>query len=60
MLSCLPKSWSKNVTVVNSLSGQKKLKLQKIYDLILSEDIHKRELGESSSAALSTEGRGEK
>ncbi|PKA66620.1 Retrovirus-related Pol polyprotein from transposon TNT 1-94 [Apostasia shenzhenica] len=48
LMKALCKSWSIIVTAVSSSSGQKKMKLQEIRELILSEDIRKRESGEFS------------
>ena len=62
LLSSLPKSWSATVTVVSNSASNSKLKLDNIRDLILSEDVCRKSLGESSSSssgsALSTETRG--
>ncbi|PKA51960.1 Retrovirus-related Pol polyprotein from transposon TNT 1-94 [Apostasia shenzhenica] len=56
LLFSLPESWSTTVTAVSSSSGQKKMKLQEIRELILSEDIRKRESGESLGTVLHTDG----
>ena len=58
LLSSLPESWSATVTAVSSPSRSAKLKLDDVRDLILSEDIRRKELGESSGSALSTQSRG--
>jgi len=58
LLSSLPESWSATVTAVSSSSRDSKLKLDDIRDLILSEDIRRRESSESSGSALNTESRG--
>ena len=58
LLSSLPESWSTTVTAVSSSSGSAKLKLDDVRDLILSEDIRRKESGESSGSALSTQSRG--
>jgi len=62
LLSSLPDSWAATVTIVSSSTRENTLKLSDIRDLILSEDIRKRDSGESSShvsnSALNTEGRG--
>ncbi|MCI04652.1 retrovirus-related pol polyprotein from transposon TNT 1-94, partial [Trifolium medium] len=50
LLSSLPDSWSATVTAVSCSSGSKKLKFDDVRDLVLSEEIHRRELGESSSS----------
>jgi len=62
ILSSLPDSWAATVTVVSSSTRENTLKLSNISDLILSEDVRKRDSRESSShvsnSALNTEGRG--
>ncbi|KAL5810306.1 hypothetical protein ACOSQ4_026874 [Xanthoceras sorbifolium] len=59
LLSSLPDSWNATVTVVSSSSGNNKLKFDDVRDLVLSEEIRRRESGEaSSSSALQTESRG--
>ena len=58
LLSSLPKSWGASVTAMSSSSDLSKLKLNEIRDLILSEDVHRRESGEASYSALNIEGRG--
>lgn len=62
LLSSLPDSWAATVTAVSSSTRENTLKLSDIRDLILSEDVRKRDSGESSShvsnSALNTEGRG--
>ncbi|VFQ93355.1 unnamed protein product [Cuscuta campestris] len=58
LLSSLPDSWSGTVTAVSSASGTTKFTFEGIRDLILGEDIGRRSSGDSSSALLSTEGRG--
>ncbi|KAL5848374.1 hypothetical protein ACOSQ4_006387 [Xanthoceras sorbifolium] len=59
LLSSLPDSWNATVTAVSSSSGNNKLKFDDVRDLVLSEDIRRRESGEaSSSSALHTESRG--
>ncbi|KAK2378762.1 putative mitochondrial protein [Trifolium repens] len=59
LLSSLPDSWSATVTAVSSSSGSTKLKFNDVRDLVLSEEIRRRELGESSSSSvLHTESRG--
>jgi len=61
LLSSLLDSWVATVTAVSSSTRENTLKLSDIRDLILSEDVHKRDLGKSSShvfdSALNTEGR---
>ena len=62
LLSSLPDSWAAIVTAVSSSARDNKLKLSDIRDLILSEDVRRRDSGESSSyassSALNTESRG--
>ncbi|VFQ59846.1 unnamed protein product [Cuscuta campestris] len=58
LLSSLPDSWCGTVTAVSSASGTTKFTFEGIRDLILGEDIRRRSSGDSSSALLSTEGRG--
>ena len=59
LLSSLPDSWNATVTAVSSSSGNSKLKFDDVRDLVLSEEIRRRESGETSnSSALHTETRG--
>ncbi|KAE8664189.1 Detected protein of unknown function [Hibiscus syriacus] len=59
LLSSLPDSWNATVTAVSSSSGNNKLKFDDVWDLVLSEEIRRRESGEAStSSALHTESRG--
>ncbi|KAE8711123.1 hypothetical protein F3Y22_tig00110303pilonHSYRG00264 [Hibiscus syriacus] len=59
LLSSLPDSWNATVTLVSSSSGNSKLKFDDVRDLVLSEEIRRRESGEAStSSALHTESRG--
>nr|XP_016479728.1 PREDICTED: uncharacterized protein LOC107800975 [Nicotiana tabacum] len=58
LLSSLPESWSAIVTAVSSSSGSTKLKLNDIRDLVLSEDIHRRESSDSPVSSFNTESRG--
>ncbi|KAE8735455.1 hypothetical protein F3Y22_tig00000340pilonHSYRG00428 [Hibiscus syriacus] len=52
-------SWNATVTTVSSSSGNSKLKFDDVRDLVLSEEIRRRESGEAStSSALHTESRG--
>ncbi|KAL5162019.1 hypothetical protein HKD37_07G019206 [Glycine soja] len=48
LLSSLPDSWVATVTAVSSSTRENTLKVSDIHDLILSEDIRKRDSGESS------------
>lgn len=50
--SFLPESWSATVVVVSSSSKSAKLKMDAIQDLIVTKDIHRKELGELSGSAL--------
>ena len=59
LLSSLPDSWNATVIAVSSSSGNSKLKFDDVRDLVLSEEIRRRESGETSnSSALHTESRG--
>ena len=62
LLSSLPDSWVATVTTVSSSTRENTLKLSDIRDLILSEDVRKRDSEESSShvsnSTLNTEGKG--
>ncbi|KAL3830794.1 hypothetical protein ACJIZ3_019596 [Penstemon smallii] len=59
LLSSLPESWNATVTAVSSSSGSNKLKFNDVRDLVLNEEIRRRESVETSTpSALSTESRG--
>ena len=62
LLSSLPDSWTATVTAVSSSTRENTLKLSDIRDLILKEDVCKRDSRESSShvsnSTLNSEGRG--
>ena len=62
LLSSLSDSWAATITAVSSSTRENTLKFSDIRDLILSEDVRKRDLGESSNhfsnSTLNTEGRG--
>ena len=59
LLSSLPESWGATVTAVSSSCGSNKLKFEEVRNLILSEDIRRKEASGSSGSALTTqEGRG--
>ncbi|KAE8654393.1 hypothetical protein F3Y22_tig00117048pilonHSYRG00173 [Hibiscus syriacus] len=59
LLSSLPDSWNATVIAVSSSSGNSKLKFDNVRDLVLSEEIRRRESGEAStSSALHTDSRG--
>ncbi|KAL9262034.1 Retrovirus-related Pol polyprotein from transposon TNT 1-94-like protein, partial [Drosera capensis] len=60
LLSSLPDSWSGTVTAVASTSGTTKLTFNGIRDLILNEDIRRRNSGETAGSLLSTDSRGRK
>ncbi|BBG97486.1 hypothetical protein Prudu_006629 [Prunus dulcis] len=47
LLSSLPESWNATVTAVSSSSGSNKLTFDDVRDLVLSEEIRRRESGES-------------
>jgi acyl-activating enzyme 14 len=50
LLSSLLESWNATVTTVSSSSGSNKLKFDDVRDLVLSEEIRRRESGESSTS----------
>ncbi|XP_021769901.1 probable L-type lectin-domain containing receptor kinase S.5 [Chenopodium quinoa] len=50
LLSSLPDSWNATVTTVSSSSGSNKLKFNDVRDLVLSEEIRRRESGELSTS----------
>ncbi|KAL4580716.1 hypothetical protein LXL04_016918 [Taraxacum kok-saghyz] len=52
LLSSLPDSWSGTVTAVTSSAGSKEFTFEGIRDLILGEDVRRRNSGESSSEQL--------
>ncbi|CAA0840639.1 Unknown protein, partial [Striga hermonthica] len=59
LLSSLPESWNATVTAVSSSSGSNKLRFDDVQNLVLSEEIRRRESGEpSTSSVLHTESRG--
>ena len=62
VLASLPKSWETMRTAVSNSTRKEKLKYNDIRDLILVEEIHKRDasetLGSSSALTLKTRGRG--
>ena len=57
-MSSLPESWDTVVAAIRSSWGSDKLKFDEIWDVVLSESIHKRETGDSSGNALSVDRRG--
>ncbi|CAA0822017.1 Unknown protein, partial [Striga hermonthica] len=59
LLSFLPESWNATVTTVSSSSGSNKLRFDDVQNLVLSEEIRRRESGEpSTSSVLHTKSRG--
>ena len=59
LLSSLPESWNATVKAVSSSSGRNNLKFDDVRDLVLREEIQRRESDESStSSVLHTESRG--
>ena len=62
VLASLPKTWEAVRMAVCNSTGKEKLKYNDIRDLILAEEIHKRDAGEtsgsSSALTLKTRGRG--
>ena len=59
LMPSLPESWDTVVTAISSSRGSEKLKFDEIRDVVLSESIRKREVGDSSGSALSVDRRGE-
>ena len=58
LMSSLPESWDTFVAAISSSHGSEKLKFDEIRDVVLSESIRKREVGDSSGCALSVDRRG--
>uniref|UniRef100_A0A803KPS4 Retrovirus-related Pol polyprotein from transposon TNT 1-94-like beta-barrel domain-containing protein n=1 Tax=Chenopodium quinoa TaxID=63459 RepID=A0A803KPS4_CHEQI len=58
LLSSLPRSWDTVVVANRNSSGKSKLKCDDVRDLILSESLRRKNSGESSGGAYSSEGRG--
>ena len=58
LMSSLPKSWDTIVAAISSSQGSNKLKFYEIRDVVLSESIRKRKIGNSSGSALSVDQRG--
>ena len=56
-MSSLPKSWETVVVAISSFQGSEKLKFDEIRDVVLSEIIRKREIGDLSGGALSVDQR---
>lgn len=57
LLSSLPKSWAGIVIAVSSSLRTTKLTFESIRDLILDEDVRRRNVGEGSASLLNTEER---
>ena len=58
LMSSLPKSWDNVVDVISSSRGSENLKFVEICDVVRSNSIRKREVGDSSGSALSVIRRG--
>ena len=58
MISSLHDSWSEFVSAISNSSGSGKMNFEGVRDLILGEDIRRRNSGESSGSLLSTKSRG--
>ncbi|CAH9050611.1 unnamed protein product [Cuscuta epithymum] len=58
LLSSLLESWNGTVTAVSVLAGKEKLKFDEVRNLMVSEEIRRKESGVASGLALSTENRG--
>ncbi|CAH9109835.1 unnamed protein product [Cuscuta epithymum] len=58
LLSSLPESWNGTMTAVSASSGKEKLKFDEVRNLVVSEEIRRKESGLASRLALSTENRG--
>ena len=58
LMSSLTESWDTVVAAISSSRGSEKLKFDEIHDVVLSESIHNREVGDSSGSALSIDRRG--
>ena len=58
LMSSLHKLWDIVVVVISSSQRSEKLKFDEIQDVVLSESIPKREIGESSGSVLSVDQRG--
>ena len=57
LMSSLPESWDTIVSAISSSRGSEKLKFDEICDIVLSESIRKREVGDSSDSDLSVDRR---
>ncbi|CAH9148593.1 unnamed protein product [Cuscuta epithymum] len=58
LLSSLPESWNGTVTAVSASTGKEKLKFDEVKNLVVSEEIRRKESGLASGSALRTENRG--
>ena len=58
LMSILPESWDTVVAAISSSRGSDKLKFDEIRDIVLSESIRKREIGDSSDNSLIVDRRG--
>ena len=58
LMSSLPESWDTVVAAISRFHGSEKVKFDEICDVVLSESIRKREVGDSSGSALSVDRRG--
>ncbi|KAL2230598.1 UNVERIFIED_CONTAM: Retrovirus-related Pol polyprotein from transposon TNT 1-94 [Sesamum indicum] len=58
LLSSLPDSWDVVVTSVSTSSGKENMKFDNIRDMMLNEEICRRQTGGSSGSELHTESRG--
>ena len=57
-MSSMPESWDTIVAAISSSRGSEKLKFDEIRDVVLSESIRKRKVGDSSGSALCVNRRG--
>ena len=58
LVSSLPESWDTVVAAISSSLGFEELTFDEIRDVVPSESIRKREVGDSSGSALSVDRRG--
>ena len=58
LMSSLPESWDTVVAAISSSRGSETLKFDEIRDIVHSESIRKREVGDSSGSALRVDRRG--
>ena len=52
LLSSLPESWNATIMVVSSSTRNNKLKFDDVHDLLLSEEIQRKESSESSTSSV--------